>query len=78
MLPPPLLGHKSVEDCFIKEFKKDDKVTFENHGANCGICYHTVLDSKSLNQEGKSPTEIRDFIENKYSKYGKGTDTPKS
>jgi hypothetical protein len=53
--------------CFIKEFKKDGTVIFEEHGANCGLCYSTVLESKGLFEEGKSPQEVRDYIDNKYS-----------
>ena len=70
-------GHKSVEDCFVKEFKDDEKVVFDEHGAYCGICYYTVLDSKKLSEEGESPQEIREFIDAKYSQYGLPTNTPK-
>ena len=71
------LGHKSVEDCFVSKFKEDGKVVFTEHGANCGTCYSIVLDSKELSQEGKTTQEIRDFIDNKYSRYGLPTNTPK-
>jgi len=70
------LGHKNVRDCFIKEFKEDNKVVFDEHGSNCGTCYYTVLDSKDLFEQGQSPQKIREFIDNKYSKYGIGTNTP--
>lgn len=71
------LGHKSVEDCFVKSLKKGGKVVFDDHGSECGICYATVLDSKKLLQEGKSSSEIRDFVDEKYSQYGRGTVTPR-
>jgi hypothetical protein len=71
------LGHQSVEDCFIKEFKKDGKIVFERHGAYCGMCYSIVLDVKELSQQGKSVPEMRQFIVDKYSKYGgQPTNTP--
>ncbi len=70
------LGHQNVKDCFVKEFKEDGKVIFDEHGSNCGTCYHTVLDSKDLFEQGQSTQEIREFIDNKYSKYGIGTKTP--
>jgi hypothetical protein len=71
------LGHRSVEDCFIKEFKKDGKIVFERHGAYCGMCYSIVLDVKELSQQGKSIPETRKFIIDKYSKYGdQPTNTP--
>ena len=71
------LGHENVGNCFIKEVKEDGKVIFEEHGANCGMCYSIVLDSQELFEEGKSVQEIRNYIDNKYSSYGQGTDTPK-
>lgn len=63
-------GHKNVEDCFVKKFKEDGRVVFEEHGANCGICYLTVLDSRTLLNEGKTLEEVRGFINEKYSRYG--------
>jgi len=56
--------------------KEDDRVIFDEHGSNCGTCYHTVLDSKDLFEQGQSIQQIREFIDNKYSKYGIGTKTP--
>lgn len=70
------IGHQSVENCFVKEFKKDGGVIFEKHGAYCGMCYSIVLEIKQLSQQGKNLLEIRQYIENKYSKYGRGTNTP--
>lgn len=64
------IGHKNVEDCFVKEFKDNGKIVFDDHGANCGICYFTALDSKALFEQGKSPQEVKNFIDEKYSRYG--------
>lgn len=70
------LGHENVRECFVKEVKDDGKMVFDEHGSNCGICYYTVLESKALLEEGRSIQEIRSYIDNKYSGYGRGTDTP--
>lgn len=70
------LGHGSVEDCFVKEFKEDGNIVFEEHGAVCGICSSTVLDAKYLAQQNKTAKEIRTFVDNKYSQYGRATNTP--
>ncbi|MFH1671645.1 MAG: PCYCGC motif-containing (lipo)protein [Candidatus Portnoybacteria bacterium] len=70
------LGHEDVGDCFIKGLKDNGEVVFDEHGSNCGICYSTVLESKELLKQGKSVKEIREYIDNKYSEYGQGTDTP--
>jgi hypothetical protein len=64
------LGHRSVENCFVKEFKKVGGVVFEKHGAYCGMCYSIVLETKELFQQGNDISEIRQYIDNKYSKYG--------
>lgn len=71
------LGHKNIKNCFVSEFKSNGTVVFDHHGVDCAICYHTVLDSKKLFQQGKSVQTIRDSIDNKYSRYGMGTSTPK-
>ena len=70
------IGHKNVDNCFVKEFKDDGQVVFDEHGSNCGICYSIVLDGKSLSEQGKTIQEIREYIDNKYSDYGQGTETP--
>ena len=71
------LGHKNIKNCFVSKFKSNGNVVFDHHAVDCAICYHTVLDSKKLFQQGKSVQTIRDFIDNKYSRYGTGTSTPK-
>lgn len=70
------LGHRSVKDCFVEKVE-EERVVFNDHGSNCGICYSTVLDVKKLTNQDKSRTEVRDFIDNKYSQYGQPTDTPR-
>jgi len=71
------LGHRSAENCFVKEFKKDGGVVFEKHGAYCGMCYAIALETKELFQQGKNISEIKQYIDNKYSKYGgRPTNTP--
>lgn len=71
------VGHKHVGECFVKEINRREEVVFDNHGSNCGICYNTILDVKFLEEQGKSTKEIREFIDNKYSRYGSPTNTPK-
>jgi len=61
----------------VSKIKTNDNLFFDAHGTDCAICYHTVLDSKNLFQQGKSVKKNRDFIDNKYSQYGMGTNTPK-
>jgi len=71
------LGHTNIKDCFVSKFEGNGYVVFDSHGADCAICYNTVLNSKNLFHQGKSVQEIRNFINNKYSQYGIATNTPK-
>lgn len=71
------IGHESAYNCFIKEEKSDGNIEWEEHGSGCGTCYNIALDSKKLLEQGKPASEIRDYIDNKYSQYGNPTNTPK-
>src|SRR5699024_846352 len=69
--------HNSVKDCFLnKDLTTDEQFAYDPHGANCGICIDTVLDTKRLKSEGKSLTEIRDYIDENYSHFAEPTPSP--
>jgi hypothetical protein len=63
-------GHKSLRQCFIT-----DEGDYDRHAAGCDICVREVLDVARLKKDGKGLAEIRAFIEERYSRYGPGTDT---
>ncbi len=67
------VGHKSLKDCFI-----NDDGTFDDHASYCDLCVSEALDVYRWDQEGRSLKEIRAMIDEKYSRYGDPTDTPKS
>jgi len=69
------LGHRSVKDCFINK-TGEERVVFNDHGANCGICYSIILDAKRLLSDNNSIKEVRSFVDDKYSQYGTPTKTP--
>ena len=69
-------GHKSAKNCFIKETSTATNVQFDEHGANCAMCVSIVLDTKRMQEEGRSLREIRDYIDEEYGSIGPGTDTP--
>lgn len=70
-------GHLNNGDCFIKEIKSDGKVVWDDHGTRCGVCLETAFESAKLLKDGKTVTEIRTFIDDKYkSGYAKPTPTP--
>jgi hypothetical protein len=70
------LGHRSARDCFVKDINKEGEIVYDEHAAGCGICVLIALDVKTMMAEGKAPRHIRTFIDEKYSIYGPGTDTP--
>jgi hypothetical protein len=70
------MGHMSNLDCYIKEIATDGTITFDEHARNCGICIDITQDVMMLKGQGKLPSAIRAFIDEKYSKFGPGTDTP--
>ena len=69
-------GHKSAKNCFIKEGSTATNVQFDEHGAGCAMCVGIALDSKRMQEEGRSLREIRDYIDREYGSIGPGTDTP--
>jgi len=72
----PNLGHASVLSCFIVGGDLENNVHFDDHGALCYICLETVRDAERLLGEGKDLSQIRAHIDQAYSRYGAGTDTP--
>ncbi|WP_018130801.1 PCYCGC motif-containing (lipo)protein [Effusibacillus pohliae] len=70
------VGHKSNADCFVKEVKPDG-IVWDSHGSKCGVCMAIAMESVKLQSEGKSPKEIRSYIDSKYGAAGaKPTPTP--
>ncbi len=69
-------GHKSARNCFVTEGSTPSNMQFDTHGSNCDMCVSIALDSKAMIEEGKSLTDIRTYIDEKYGYIGPGTDTP--
>jgi hypothetical protein len=66
-------GHKSNKDCYY-----DHEGNLADHGSLCGGCVGITLDVKQQYQQGKSVSEIRSFIDEKYGskEYAIPTPTP--
>ena len=69
------MGHTSNLSCYIKEVDKAGKVVFDNHADGCGICVDITQDVMRLMADGRSPKEIRAYIDSTYSPFGPPTDT---
>ncbi|PGS52263.1 PCYCGC motif-containing (lipo)protein [Bacillus sp. AFS041924] len=71
------VGHKSNLDCFIHEIKEDGSIIWDSHATSCVNCMEIAVESAKFQQEGKTPLEIRKYIDNKYKDgYGNPTKTP--
>lgn len=70
------MGHLNNLDCFIQDVDESGIITFDNHASGCGICVDIALDVKRLSEEGKSPLEIRHYVDATYGSFGPSTDTP--
>ena len=64
------LGHQNNLECYLTP-----SGDYDQHAAFCGICIEITQDVMRMSREKKALTEIRFFIDEKYSKYGPGTDT---
>jgi hypothetical protein len=72
------VDHRSSKDCFVKEMKQNGQVTWDSHGTKCGTCLEIAAESVSLQKQGKTVKEIREYIDNKYKDdFAKPTPTPK-
>ncbi|MFC7372851.1 PCYCGC motif-containing (lipo)protein [Fictibacillus iocasae] len=70
-------GHKNNYDCFIAENKAGGEILWDDHGTRCGVCLEIAAVSMKQAAEGKSPLEIRQFIDETYKEgYAKPTPTP--
>ncbi len=69
-------GHESNTNCFIDEIRKDGSVVWDDHGTRCQVCLEIAVQSVKMTQEGKTLTEVRNFIDETYKEgYAKPTDT---
>lgn len=70
-------GHKNNLDCFIKGKTADGKIIWIDHSVRCDTCMNIALEAAEMKKQGKSPTQIRQAIDNKYKEgYAKPTPTP--
>ena len=64
------IGHTSNYECYVSNVDNKDNITFDNHALGCSICVDITQDVMRMLQEGKSPQEVRTYIDEAYSKYG--------
>lgn len=69
------MGHTSNLSCYVQEIKPDGEVVYDTHALGCGICVDITHDVIRLKNEGKTPLQIRQYVDVVYSSFGPATDT---
>lgn len=70
-------GHMSNLNCFVSKMGPNNAVqAWDQHGIGCDVCVNIANDAVQMHQDGKSPKEIYELIQEKYSSLGQPTPTP--
>ena len=64
------IGHQDNYMCYVAEVNSDGTIVVDNHALGCSLCVDITRDTMRLLDEGQSVPEIREYIDNTYSKYG--------
>lgn len=64
------MGHTSNYACYVAGVDPDGAITFDLHALGCSICVDITQDAMRLLDAGKSPGEIRAYVDSTYAKYG--------
>jgi hypothetical protein len=65
------MPHQDLDQCF---FAADGG--FDQHAAYCTICADIAVDAVRWQSEGKTTTEVRRLVDEKFGEVGPGTNTP--
>lgn len=64
------MGHTSNYSCYVQSVDDKGSITFDNHAMGCSLCVDITQDTMRLMQQGKSPQEVRIYVDATYTKYG--------
>lgn len=64
------IGHTSNYACYVSGMLETAKLAFDTHALACGICVDITQDVMRLSGQGKSPGDIRAYVDQTYSKFG--------
>jgi len=64
------IGHTSNYSCYVSHVDGKGNPAFDNHALGCSICVDITQDVMRMLREGKSPLEIRQYVDATYSRYG--------
>jgi hypothetical protein len=64
------MGHTSNYSCYVESVDAAGKVKFDSHALGCSICVDITQDAIRLSKQGKSPQDIKAYVDKTYSQYG--------
>ncbi len=64
------MGHTSNYSCYIESVDAAGKVKFDDHALGCSICVDITQDAMRLSKQGKSPQDIKAYVDKTYSRFG--------
>ena len=64
------MGHTSNYSCYVESVDAAGNVKFDSHALGCSICVDITQDAMRLSKQGKSPQDIKVYVDKTYSQYG--------
>ena len=64
------VGHTSNYSCYVESVDAKGNVKFDGHALGCSICVDITQDAIRLSKQGKSPQDIKAYVDKTYSQYG--------
>jgi hypothetical protein len=64
------MGHASNYACYVESVDAAGQVKFDGHALGCSICVDITQDAMRLSKQGKSPQDIKAYVDKTYSRFG--------
>ncbi len=64
------MGHSSNYSCYVAGEDDSGDLMFDGHALGCSICVDITQDAMRMLDGGKSTTEIREYVDQTYSRFG--------
>jgi hypothetical protein len=64
------MGHTSSYSCYVQGIDDKGRVIYDPHALGCSICVDITQDTMRLLREGRSPQDIKAYVDKTYSRYG--------
>ena len=64
------MGHTSNYACYVQDVDASGIIVFDTHALGCSICVDITQDAMRLLKSGKSPRDIKAYVDATYGQYG--------